>query len=267
MDAVADSPALLFADEPPALEEIAPLADIPLLLVCDHAANRLPRALNGLGIAPQHLQDHIAWDIGAADVTRKVAACLGAGALLGGYSRLVLDLNRSPDDPTAIPLSSDGIAIPGNQALTSAQKQARVDGLFLPYHQAIRAALIRLGRLGPPPVLFSIHSFTPQMNGQPRPWHVGVLWNQDPRMAQALLQTLREENGLIVGDNEPYSGREIAYTLNAHAGAAGLPHAAVEIRQDLIQDKAGVEEWAERLCRLLPLILARPGLLAVKHFL
>ena len=251
---------LINPGEPPAVERVNPDGAAPLLLICDHASNRVPRSLNGLGIDPAQLRRHIAWDIGAGAVARGLAERLNAPALLAGYSRLAIDCNRAPDDPQSIPEKSDGTPIPANLGLGPADRQARVEALFLPYHAAIAADIDRLRRRGPVPVLFSVHSFTTSLNGQARPWDAGVLWNRDPRVAVPLIAALSADRSLCIGDNLPYSGRELAYSLNRHGGAAGLPNCAIEIRQDRVADAPGVAEWIDRLADALKEILAVDGL-------
>lgn len=243
---------LLFPSDPPPFEEISGSA--PLLLVCDHASNRVPAALGGLGLPGERLREHIAVDIGAAAVTRLLAPALGAAAILASYSRLVIDCNRALDDPSSIPSLSDGIAIPGNRELSDAARDARRAEIFAPYHAAIARCLAAAATV---PALISIHSFTPVMRGVVRPWHIGVLWADDPRIAAPLLAALSAEAALVVGDNLPYSAREPrGYTVSHHAHAPGFPHVAIELRQDLVADEAGVREWAQRLARVLDPILA-----------
>ncbi len=257
---------LLRAGEPGPVEVLNPEATRPVLLLCDHASRRIPRALGTLGLDAADLHRHIAWDIGAAAVTRHLAARLNACAVLASYSRLVIDLNRPPGAPDSIPPLSDGTPVPGNRDLTEADEEARVAALFQPYHAEVTARLRHLWRVsGQAPALFSVHSFTPTMRagGQPRPWHVGVLWDSDGRLAQPLMAGLRADKALSVGDNEPYSGWVVGFSVAAHAGSAGLPRAAVEIRQDLIAKDAGAADWAARLAAVLTPILADPALYAV----
>lgn len=243
---------LLSSTDPPPVEEI--LGSFPLLLVCDHASNRVPAALDGLGLPSGRLAEHIAVDIGAAAVTRLLTPALSASAILAGYSRLVIDCNRALDDPSSIPSLSDGIAIPGNRDLSDSARGARGAEIFTPYHAGVAR---RLAAASTVPALISIHSFTPVMRGFVRPWHIGVLWDDDPRIAVPLLSALGAEVGLVVGDNQPYSAREPrGYTVSHHAHAPGFPHVAIELRQDLVADKAGAREWADRLARLLKPILA-----------
>jgi predicted N-formylglutamate amidohydrolase len=195
-------------------------------------------------------------------VTRLLAPMLDAPAVLAGYSRLVIDCNRPPDDPSSIPRESDSIAIPGNVALDAAARQARVTMLFEPYHAAIDQQLARIGAGGRAPAVISMHSFTPRMKGFARPWHIGVLWDGEGRIATPLLEALRADlSPAVIGDNQPYSAREpVGYTQRHHAFDRGFPHVAIELRQDLVADDAGAAAWAERLARLLKPILAPPGL-------
>ncbi len=248
--------ALLGPDDPAPLERCG--GDAPVLLTCDHASRAVPRALGGLGLAPELLEQHIGWDIGAAAVTRLLSRALTAPAILAGYSRLVIDCNRDPADASSIPEISDGIAVPGNRGLSAAARAARRAACFAPYHRAIAAHLDALVAAGQVPALLSIHSFTPVMGGRARPWHVGILWDADPRIPLPLLAALGADASLVVGDNEPYSAREPAgYTVRHHAVARGLPHVAIELRQDLVASAAGAEAWAVRLARALSPILAR----------
>jgi predicted N-formylglutamate amidohydrolase len=238
-----------------------------VLLVCDHASPAVPASLDRLGLERDVFHRHIAYDIGAAAVTRGLARRLNAPAVLAGYSRLLIDVNRQPGDPGSIPLFSDGTQIPANHALSEQAEEERVEGFFWPYHHAVTNALAHLWRHGPPPAVFSVHTFTPSLaGGEDRRWHVGVLWNRDPRIARPLMEKLRAREGLQVGDNEPYSGLEIAYTLNLHGGAAGLPNCAIEIRQDLVTDEAGAEHWADLLADVLGEILGGEDLHNVVQF-
>lgn len=254
----ASTSSLLGPDDPAPVEIHEGGGGPPVLLTCDHASNAVPRALAGLGLAPGLIERHIGWDIGAAAVTRLLAPALGAPAILSGYSRLVIDCNRDPADSSSIPEASDGIAVPGNRGLSPTARAARRAACFEPYHQAIAARLDIFRAAGTAPALLSIHSFTPMMNGVARPWHVGILWDEDPRIPVPLLEALEADPALIVGDNEPYSAREPAgYTVRHHAAAHGLPHVAVELRQDLVATADGAAQWAARLAASLTSILAR----------
>ncbi len=233
-----------------------------MLLTCDHASRRVPAGLNLLGLTDVALAQHIGWDIGAAAVTRILAERLDCPAVLAGYSRLVIDCNRAPSDPSSIPSESDGIAIPGNAGLDAASRRERRALLFEPYHAANDRQLAHIGIGGRASAVISMHSFTPQMRGFARPWHIGVLWDGEGRIAKPLLAALRAElDPTTVGDNLPYSAREpVGFTQRHHAFDRGLPHVAIELRQDLIAEDAGAAEWAKRLARLLKPILATPGL-------
>ncbi len=237
-----------------------------MLLTCDHASCAVPRALDRLGLPEAGLRQHIGWDIGAAVVARLLARALDAPGVFTGYSRLVIDCNRDPGDPTSIPAISDGVDVPGNRDLSPEARAARRAACFDPYHAAIAARLDALLAAGIVPALLSIHSFTPAMNGIARPWHVGILWDRDARIPVPLLAALRAEHGIIVGDNEPYSAREPAgYTVRHHAVARGLPHVAIELRQDLIASDDGAAAWAARLAAALRPILARPDIYRIEH--
>ncbi|HXP72679.1 MAG TPA: N-formylglutamate amidohydrolase [Stellaceae bacterium] len=260
-------PELLTATDPSPVERVNAEGKAPVLVTCDHASRRVPKSLHNLGLDAESLEQHIGWDIGAAEVSRGLARQLDAPAILAGYSRLVIDCNRDLDDPTSMPAVSDGVPVPGNRDVSPAAKAQRVETLFKPYHRAIEAALDGFAQRGVHPAVLSIHSFTPVMNGFARPWHVGILWDKDPRMAVPALAALRREARLVVGDNEPYSAREPAgYTVRTHAEKRGLPHLNVEIRQDLIAIDAGTAEWAERLARVLTPILEDPGLYHPKRY-
>ena len=254
-------PPLLAGDEPPPFEIVNAGGAAPLVLACDHASNRVPRALHHLGLAPARLREHIAWDIGAADVARRLARRFDAPLALTAYSRLVIDCNRSLNDPTSIPAESDGIAVPGNRGLSQGQRLQRAEALFEPYHEAVARVVAGKASHGPPPAVVSVHSFTPVFQRTRRPWHIGVLWNEDRRIALPLLAALRRVPEVLVGDNEPYSARDgVGYTIAAHAERAGLAHVAVEIRQDMIATSAGTEHWAELLGGALEAAFAAAGL-------
>ncbi|MFT4026130.1 MAG: N-formylglutamate amidohydrolase [Novosphingobium sp.] len=216
-----------------------------VLVVSDHASNRVPDDIR-LGIAPALLTQHIAIDIGVREVGALMARRPGVAAFQANVSRLVCDLNREEHAPGIVPIASDGHAIPGND-LDHAGRQARIDRFYHPYHAALAELLDRV----PPALILSIHSFTPSLmsSAEPRPWHCGVLYNQDDRGARLALPLLKAE-GLAVGDQEPYSGTLLNYTMNRHAEAEGRPYLGVEIRQDEIADAAGQARWAERLGRV-----------------
>jgi predicted N-formylglutamate amidohydrolase len=222
-------------------------ADLPLLLLCDHASAALPPGYGQLGLDPALFATHIAFDIGAATVTRALAAHFGAAAVLGRWSRLLIDLNRGADDPTLVMKLSDGSIIPGNREVGPDEVARRIREFHAPYHDAITA---ELDRIGPKAAIISIHSFTPAWKGKARPWEVGVLWDKDRRLAGPLMSRL-SQHAFAWGDNEPYSGMLENDCLNRHGTRRGLPHVLVEIRQDLI----GTEELAQGFAHKLAFVL------------
>lgn len=228
-----------------------------VLLLCDHADNAFPAGYDALGVAPAQLQRHIAYDPGAAAVTRHMSRLLGAPAVLTRFSRLLIDPNRGEDDPTLIMRISDGAIVPGNAAITEEEHRKRVDQYYRPYHSAIDRLIDAMIDAGKPPVIYSVHSFTENWRGWMRPWHAGVLWDRDPRLAIPLLNALREDDTLVVGDNEPYAGALRGDCVYKHATMRGLANALIEVRQDLIRDEAGQAEWGERLGLILRRILAK----------
>jgi len=259
--------ALLSEDEPGAFEVYNPNGLAPLVIVSDHASRRVPRALGNLGLSQEHFNKHIAFDIGGDKITRRLADRLNARAVLATYSRLVIDLNRQPGDPGSIPEVSDNIPIPANQGLSEADAACRIETLHTPYHEAINREIASVWRRDDrPPVLFSIHSFTPSMNGQDRIWDIGVLWNRDPRLAMPLIEHLRQWDGLMVGDNEPYSGRQLAYTIDTHGAAGGIANCAVEIRQDHCATPEDASHWADILADALRQILQMDGVHEVRNY-
>jgi predicted N-formylglutamate amidohydrolase len=225
-----------------------------ILLLCDHASNAVPP---GIAIHPELLERHIAIDIGAAAVTRALAAAIGAPAILASVSRLVIDLNRETDHPTLIPTTSDGHVIPGNE---DADRFERIARFYAPYHRAV-AAQVRAQR---PRLILGIHSFTPRLesdNAPDRRWEIGILSNRDRRAADPAMAFLGGEP-LISGDNEPYSGRVLNTTLNRHGEGQGIASIGIEIRNDLIRDRAGIDRWAEIITRMIAFVrndLARRG--------
>lgn len=241
-------------------------AAFPALVVCDHASNAVPRCLGSLGLNHHQLSLHIAWDVGAAALARRVAQRLALPFVYSGYSRLVIDCNRGLDDPASILSVSDSHAVPGNADVTGGQREARANAIHRPYHAAIDDELAESARRVAAPALISIHSFTPIMRGHRRPWHCGILWDRDPRLPVPLLAALREDRELQVGDNEPYSGRDPSdYTVNAHAKGRGWPHVCIEVRQDLLQSEAGIEQWSARLAKPLAALLANKRIYEVER--
>jgi predicted N-formylglutamate amidohydrolase len=224
----------------------------PLLVLCDHAGRWMPPELQELGLPERELARHIGWDIGSADLARRLARLLDAPAVLCHVSRLVIDPNRKPGDPSSIPRVSDGTFVPGNQDLTREQVRWRLRRFFIPYHRAAARQIARLRRRHGVPVIVSVHSFTPRLAGTWRPWDVAVLWDTDARLAAPVLDALRRDRDLRVGDNEPYSGRfPVGYTIPFHATRPRLPHVTFEVRQDLIDTRETAEAWAARVAGVL----------------
>jgi predicted N-formylglutamate amidohydrolase len=247
------TPSLLAADEPPPVSVQNPNGGSPLLLVADHAGVASPRALGPLGLDASEWRRHIAFDIGIAGFGRLLSDALDATLIQQNYSRLVIDCNRPLDAAGAIPEISELTPIPGNVGLSDADKALRARAIFWPYHDAIEAELARRRQAGRLTALVALHSFTPVFKCEARPWHVALLHNRDRRLADHLLALLRQERGLVVGDNQPYFVSDATdYTIPVHGERHGLLHALIEIRQDLIADKGGQQQWAERLARMLP---------------
>ncbi len=250
-------PDLLGADEPAPVILTRPDGLSPFFLTCDHAGRRIPRALGDLGLPESERSRHIAWDIGAAAVAHRLSDLLDACLVEQVYSRLVIDCNRDPSVSSSMPEISETTAIPGNAGLGEAERQARVRAVFEPYHRATAEALDKRRDAGRETVLVAVHSFTPVFKGVDRPWHVGVLYNRDDRLARILLDLFAEEGDLVVGDNEPYRVSDATdYGIPVHGERRGIVHVELELRQDLIADEAGQAAWAERLARLLPIARA-----------
>ncbi len=261
---------LLGANDPPPVTMLRGGPHSPFVLVIDHAGREIPAALGNLGLSERDRGRHIAWDIGVAGIGARLAGTLEAALVAQSYSRLVIDCNRTPGHSTSIAPRSDSTEVPGNRALTDQARAARVREIFVPYHAAIARLLDMRLAAGQDSVLVALHSFTPRLapgradrpsgdtaSGQ-RPWHAGVLHNHDPRFGLILRDLLRTEGDLVVGDNEPYALSDLDdYTVPVHGEQRGLPHAEIEIRQDLIGDADGEARWAGRLARLLPQAWAR----------
>lgn len=234
------------------------------VIVCDHASNRVPKSLSNLGLKKADLQKHIAWDPGTEDIGRYLSQALDSVAVLASYSRLVVDLNRGEDHKECMRDTSDHIRIPGNIRLTAAERQQRLDEIFWPYHDRIEKELKRHTAKGAAPVLISIHSFTPKMDGFRRPWHIGVLWNREEKIARKLVRELRRNNpNLVIGENEPYSLKEANFmknTISTHAESRGLPYVILEFRQDLVDTKKKAQKWAGIFLESLLPVLADPGI-------
>ncbi len=229
----------------------------PLVLLCDHASNAIPAALGTLGLDAAQLAEHIAWDIGAAEVARRLSALFDVPLVLSGYSRLVIDCNRQLHDPTSIAAVSDTVAVPGNTEVSAQEAQARADACFHPYHGAIREVLTARAGEREQTAIVPIHSFTPVFGGFQRPWQIGVLWDEDGRLAVPFMDALEGRGDVTVGDNEPYSAREnFGYSIEEHGAREGRPHMIVEIRQDLIAAADGCERWAAIVAEALGAALA-----------
>lgn len=252
---------LLGPEDPPPFTVYNPKGKARVLIVADHSGRAFPAGLHQLGVADWVLEEHVAWDIGSADVARNLSERFDTPLICANYSRLVIDNNRAPDDPTSCIRVSDGIAIPGNLDIGEEERRARREAIFDPYHRAIAAQLHRMREAGYAPALISIHSCTPVFDRVVRPWHFGVLWDRDPRIAQPLLRNLMAMEGICVGDNEPYSGRDPHdYTMDHHGEAGRIPHVSVEVRQDLIDTPEGARRWASLLGDALADILADDAL-------
>ena len=237
------------------------------MLVADHARRDLPEEYGSLGLPTVELERHIAYDIGVEAVTRELAAALDVPAVIANFSRLLIDPNRGEDDPTLIRQLYDGTVVPGNYPMALAERERRLDGFYRPYHDAVGAMIASVAQAsGKAPFIFSVHSFTPVMQGIERPWHVGILWDLDDRVARPLIDMLAEDKNLIVGDNEPYDGALRGDTMFKHAIVNGFAHALIEIRQDLISDNKGALAWAERLAPIVDAIDRRPDIHQVKMF-
>ncbi|MAW84899.1 MAG: N-formylglutamate amidohydrolase [Phyllobacteriaceae bacterium] len=239
-----------------------------LVLVADHARRDLPAEYGSLGLPEWEFQRHIAYDIGVEAVTRKLATLLGAPAVMAGFSRLLIDPNRGADDPTLIRQLYDGTIIPGNYPMSDAERERRLSHFYRPYHAAVWERIAAVQRKGPgnAPFIVSIHSFTPEMQGRARPWHAGILWDSDDRAVRPLMEMLCAEPGLIVGDNEPYDGALKGDTMYTHAIRPGFAHLLIEIRQDLIADETGQEEWANRMAPMLDAINRLPDIHVARHY-
>jgi predicted N-formylglutamate amidohydrolase len=255
---VADPLRLLGEDDPAPVRVLRPEGASQFLLTADHAGRAIPRRLGDLGLSDSELARHIAWDIGIAGVTETLSRLLDATAVLQAYSRLVIDCNRHPGWESSIPAVSELTEIPGNRAIPPSEREARRREIFLPYHQAIAELLDRRQRAARRTVLIAMHSFTPVFKGETRNIDVGILYNRDRRLAGIMLDLLRAEGDLAVGNNAPYAITEASdYTVPVHGEGRSLPHVEIEIRQDLIGDASGQAAWASRLARLLPQADAR----------
>lgn len=227
----------------------------PVLVLCDHASRHIPPAFRGLDLKGDNLSRHIAWDIGVAEVARPLSRLLDAPTLLAGFSRLVIDANRHLGSRGSIPEVSDETPIPGNQNLDERARKERVQAFFKPYHAAAARLIEAQIAKGVRPLLVFLHSFTPVIQEFRRPWEVGVLWNEDDRLARPVIEGFRAQ-GCTVGENEPYSGASPEdYSLHKHGEGRGLAPVLLEVRQDLIDSHEGAEQWAQIIAQVLtPLV-------------
>lgn len=237
-----------------------------LLLLCDHASNSLPEDYGYLGLDPAQFQRHIAYDIGAAAVTRELARLFEAPALLTCFSRLLIDPNRGSDDPTLVMQLSDGAIIPGNARIEPSEITRRTDLYWRPYREATKELIDRMIAQGPIPAIIGIHSFTPVWKERPRPWEIGILWDSDPRLAKPCLELLRQSTDLTVGDNEPYDGALEGDTMHEHGTKRGLAHMLIELRQDLIDTPQKAKDWAARLAPTLRQVLSLEQTHAIEFY-
>ncbi len=247
-----ESPAkLLSPDDPAPFRVLAGDPSSPFLLTADHAGCLIPRALGSLGLSTEDLGRHIAWDIGIAGLSEKLAQRLDAFLILQTYSRLVIDCNRPLDAPSSVATESEHTAIPGNQGLAPAALRARADEVFSPYHARIEQEILRREQLGVPTIFVAMHSFTPRFKGVDRPWHCGVLYNRDRRLAERLLLLLQGE-GIPVGDNQPYFvSDETDYGVPTYGEKRGNIHVELEFRQDLLGSEQAQHDFARLFERLL----------------
>jgi predicted N-formylglutamate amidohydrolase len=233
----------------------------PFVLVCDHASNRIPEGYRSFGFDDDALDTHIAWDPGALAVARRLSARLDAPLFWPDASRLVIDCNRAPDVSSLIVTEGEGRPVTANRAVSAAERSRRLDRIHTPYHEAIDSCLARRLSARLPTALIAVHSYTPVYFGKARPWQVGIVFDDDRRMADLLIRRLRADPTLTVGINEPYSPADhVYYTVSRHAGPRGLPASMIEIRNDEIGDAAGQRNWADRLAKIL--VAATQDLLA-----
>jgi predicted N-formylglutamate amidohydrolase len=232
-----------------------------LILLGDHATNRLPPEYGSLGLPAHAFERHIAYDIGIEPLTRRLAARLGCPAVMSCFSRLLIDPNRGEDDPTLIMKISDGAIIQGNHPITGQEWNRRIALFHRPYHDTVSAMIASVAEVtGKAPLVISLHSFTPFWKGVARPWHAAVLWDSDPRAAVPLIDALSRTGDIVVGNNEPYDGALKGDTMYRHCMKAGIPHLLLEVRQDLIADDAGVDAWTDRLAPVFDALNAAPEL-------
>jgi predicted N-formylglutamate amidohydrolase len=244
--------------------------DKRFLILCDHASNYVPPEMDNLGLPPEELTRHIAFDPGAFEVAEIIAATLGAPLVAAQFSRLIIDPNRGLDDPTLVVKLSDGAVIPANRHVDpyrdKAAWQARIDAFYTPYNQAIEAAIDAALADDVVPVILSVHSFTPLWRGSLRPMHTAVLWDKDDRLKRVIDNYMADLPDIVYGDNEPYTGRLKNDCLYRHGTKKGLPHALIELRQDIIGEAQGQSVWAAHMVEVLRRAVERPGMAQIAHF-
>jgi predicted N-formylglutamate amidohydrolase len=240
--------ALLGEDDPPVFLVERAKGSSVFLLTCDHAGRAIPHKLASLSLSQHELSTHVAWDLGVAELGRRLSARLDAFLIVHNYSRLVIDANRPPSAPDSIPTLSERTRIAANEGLSSSDARKRFEEVFQPYHRRIRDELDKRSARACPSVLVALHSFTPVYLGEARRWHVGVLYGRDTRLGRLVLAGLRKNEALVVGDNEPYAASDATdYTIVMHGEQRGIPHVELEIRQDLLASESDVQAWTERL--------------------
>ena len=234
------------------VEIVAGRLDAGALVICDHARNAFPPAYGTLGLPPAALERHIAYDIGARDMSLELAARLQAPLVMSTFSRLLIDPNRGDDDPTLVMRFSDGAVVPGNARADAAEIDRRIALYWRPYRDAVEATTQTMIATGIAPAILSVHTFTPVWRGTPRPWKVGLLYDRDDRLARTLLSALAADglDAQEIGDNEPYEGGLKGDTIDAVATSRGLPNVLIEVRQDLVATPESAREWGARLARL-----------------
>jgi predicted N-formylglutamate amidohydrolase len=250
--------ALLSDDDPPLFRIERADGRSAFVLACDHAGRAVPRALGDLGLSESELATHVAWDLGVADLGRRLSARLDACAILHNYSRLVIDANRPPGTADSIPTLSERTPFAANEGLSREAARLRFEEIFRPYHERIRGELDRRSAAARPTALVALHSFTPVYLGEERRLHAGVLYERDARLGRLVLEGLRHDAALLVGENQPYAVSDAtAYTIVVHGERRGIPHVEIEIRQDLLASEADTASWAERLGSVLEVAMER----------
>jgi predicted N-formylglutamate amidohydrolase len=235
---------LLSEEDPQPYEIINKDGKAKCLVICDHSGIKVPKKLDNLGLTEDSFKEHFAQDIGSRSISMQLSQTLDAPCILANFSRLVIDLNRRVDHPTAFVASTEKGPVPGNTAMSDEQRRQRIEEIYIPYHNAVEGLVKSFTEKGVIPAVISIHTFTPVFYKQSRPWEIGLLWVQDPRLPVPIMDYFKNK-GFTVGDNEPYDARILrGTTINRHADANGLPNALFEIRNDLVSDEQGCKKWA-----------------------